>query len=350
MKKLRLTPFIAAAAIAMSGCARSSNTVAEDGDPVIDLSESAEMDNGEMEDKSDSPDSIVVNMKGLYPEGIDYDTKNDRFLITSLTQGQVGAVDWEGNYSVLVKDDQVISAIGIYIDEERDRILVATSDPGASPNSTEETKRKQAHLAIYDLETGEREALVDLDASGGGQMHFANDITVDGSGNIYVTNSFSPIIYKVDLENKVKILANNEIWSAKEGQFGLNGIVWHPGGYLVVAHSAAGKLFRLNPDRPLEILEIKTDQPLPKGLDGLEITQNGGLAVVSNAKGKVMLLEGTDNWEKAKVKSEFEVGKVFPTTAAAVDGDLYVLEAHLGKLFGGNANHENFVIRRVDFK
>jgi hypothetical protein len=50
----------------------------------------------------------------------------------------------------------------------------------------------------------------------------SNDLTFDTAGNIYITDSFSPVIYKVDTDYKVSILIQDPAF-AGEG-FNLNRI------------------------------------------------------------------------------------------------------------------------------
>ena len=70
------------------------------------------------------PDVISFTKPALYPEGIEYDTRGKRFLVTSLREGIIGAVTDDGKYSVAINDPELISAIGLRIDAARDRVLV----------------------------------------------------------------------------------------------------------------------------------------------------------------------------------------------------------------------------------
>jgi DNA-binding beta-propeller fold protein YncE len=169
------------------------------------------------------PDVISFTKDALYPEGVDYDAKTNRFLVTSLHEGTVGTVSPEGNYQVLFQDDKMVSAIGIRIDNERDRVLVCNSDPGVSLHTQKETQGKLAGVAVFQLSTGKLIKYIDLASLSEGGGHFCNDIAVDGDGTAYVTDSFSPIIYKIDPDNNATILLKNDRFSGKG--FNLNGIV-----------------------------------------------------------------------------------------------------------------------------
>lgn len=55
---------------------------------------------------------ITIDEPNLFPEGIEYDIRNDRFLVTSVTRGNIGQVI-EGVYSEWVNDEDLISTVGI---------------------------------------------------------------------------------------------------------------------------------------------------------------------------------------------------------------------------------------------
>ena len=74
----------------------------------------------------------------------------------------------------------------------RSRRLVKTSP---------KTQKKIARLLAFDLATGKKQHAVELDKLVEGQ-HFCNDMTIDGDGNVFVTDSFSPVIYRVDPKYK----------------------------------------------------------------------------------------------------------------------------------------------------
>ena len=281
---------------------------------------------------------IVFNRPNLYPEGITYDTGRNEFIVTSITTGDIGRVDINGKYKLFISDNKLISAIGIHVDEKRNRLIVCNSDPGKSKKSTKKTQMKKASLGIYSLKTGDLIKHVDLADEKPGN-HFANDFTIDPKGNLFVTDSFSPVIYKVDINYKVNIFLSSRKFKGKG--FNLNGIVYHPNGYLLVAKSNQGKLFKIPVDKPESFTEVK----LPKtilGADGLVLINPKELAVVQNkGEGLVTVLEGIDNWKKGKIKKQYLKGFAFPTTATIASGKIFVLNAKLNRLFSGKNEKVN---------
>lgn len=72
--------------------------------------------------------TIKLNTPGIIPEGVEYDTKNKRFLVGSLAKGTVYAVAKDGTLTPFIEDPDLKSSVGIEVDEERNRLLVPNSD------------------------------------------------------------------------------------------------------------------------------------------------------------------------------------------------------------------------------
>jgi len=279
----------------------------------------------------------------LYPEGITFDVNADQFLVSSMRHGKIGRVGRDGVYHTFINDPILVSSVGMHIDPTRNWLLVAVSDPGVAVNSKKETQAKLAGVAVYDLKSGKRLAYHDLGRlSEGG--HFANDITVDSGGNIYVTDSFSPIVYKIDKQGKPSIFVQNELFKG-EG-FNLNGIVYSPNGYLIIGKSNSGELFKISMKGDVSKINI---QKSFNTNDGLVLAQDGSLAVIQNS-GEVSRLVSSDNWISAMVAGSVKTGLEFPTTGVIAGDSLYVMNAKLGELFDPKAKKgDNFSIRQIKF-
>ena len=91
------------------------------------------------------------------------------------------------------------------------------------------TRGKLAAVATYDATTGAPRAYYDLSSLDPG-AHLANDLVLDARGNAYVTDSFAPVIYRIDTKGHASIFARDARFKTGEG-FNLNGIAMHRGGY-----------------------------------------------------------------------------------------------------------------------
>ncbi|HEX8529267.1 MAG TPA: hypothetical protein VF646_04570 [Cytophagales bacterium] len=293
----------------------------------------------------DIPDQINFTRPFLYPEGIAFDRRNDRFLVSSVSTGTIGAVAYDGTYAPFIQDLALTATVGLTIDEARRRVLVAVSNPALG---------NVASLGIYDLNTGERIELVNLLEAGGGAANFANDVALDPQGNAYVTNSFSPIIYKVDRDGNASVFFQNNQFATAPGEFGFNGIAYHNSGFLIVAFSKENALYKIPLRDPSAFRKIELDAPL-QSPDGLLLSQDGKqLVVVNNAggseAGRVLSFVSDDKWETGQLADSFATGPVFPTTATSDGKNVYVLYAYLNRLFNPALPPQNtFTIQRVPF-
>ena len=267
--------------------------------------------------------TIVAERGGFIPEGIEYDNTNRRFLSGSLAEGSIFQIHEDGRVTPVVTDAELVSSVGIEADEPRNRLLVANSDRAAfQPGNT-----GQAKLGVYNLTTGERIAMVDLAAVIGTPpnppQYFANDVTVDGDGNAYVTDTMTSVVYKVTADYQASVLHR-----FPDVQRALNGIVYHTGGYLLVA--AGQDLYKVPVGNPAGTTKVNVAEPVP-GQDGIVWTADGRLAVTSNSATApaVVLLTSGDDWTSAR-RAGVATLTGQATTAATVGNDVWAVHPHFG--------------------
>lgn len=306
-----------------------------------------------------SPDAA-----GAYPEGIAWNPRAGAFLVSSLRGGQLGLVYPDGRYRRFSTGKGLITTSGMLVDAERNRVLVCNEDVGVSLNSAPGTRNRVAQVLEFNLDTGALQQTYDLSSLSRGPT-LANDLALDAQGNIYVTDSFQPQIYKVDRATRqVSILVRSarlmpaEIPAAVQGtQPYLNGIVSHPDGYLIAADYTRGLLWKVTLDSAPAISEIRLPQRL-KGPDGLRLKNAHELVIVQSfpgAKGSmsgdVTLLSSNDGWASAHITAVATPSELDgPTGAALRDGEVWVVNSRYPRLFADVAQAERtrtFSIVRV---
>lgn len=191
-------------------------------------------------------DRIIFTAPKVYPEGVAYSGKTNSFFVSSVKTGTIGTVDQKGIYTEFYKDTSLKSSFGMKVDEKNNLLWVCISDPNYSAYSDSTTFKKMARIISLDLTTKKKVSDIDLAKLKPGK-HFANDLIGDGKGNLYATDSFSPVIYKIDKAGKASVFVSSELFTSVS--VGLNGIVYHPSGYLLVAHNTNGAILKC----PLEI-------------------------------------------------------------------------------------------------
>jgi sugar lactone lactonase YvrE len=290
------------------------------------------------------PETVRIADPGLHPEGIEYDAAGGRFLVSSVTRGTVTRVGDDGTHSVFIDDPDIVSSIGIHIDPPRNRVLVANSDVSSFQGGG-----GHARLGAYELDSGARLFMADLGATVPSPGHFANDIAVGPDGTAYVTDSMTPVIYAVSTDGSVSTLLRDGVLA--DGGF-LNGIDYHPDGFLLVALAGARALVRVPLDEPGAAVRVGIPEPL--GIDGLVLAPDGRLIAVTEtgegetARTEVVALSSEDGWVSASIVDRSPAASD-ATTATVRDGVVYVVDARFAAM-GGDVPAPHFDITRVRFR
>lgn len=270
----------------------------------------------------------------VYPEGVAWSAQQQAFLVSSVRHGTIGKVNLRGEYSAFITDSALVTTAGLALDAKRNLLWVAIGDLGAAERSGPATQGKLAAVAAYNAKTGQRVAYHDLGSLFAGG-HFANDLTLDAKGNVYVTDSFSPVIYRVDTTGKATVFAQSDLFKGEN--FNLNGIVVHPGGYLLVNKHNSGELFRVSLKDPTQIERVQLPEAL-KGADGMVLRDAGRLTLVQNSGAdRTLDLVSTDGWKTATIARTQKSAQTFPTTAAKLGKDVYVMNSRLDTLLTPDA-------------
>lgn len=263
------------------------------------------------------PDVIVAERGGFIPEGIEYDNNSRRFLTGSLSEGTIYAISNSGQLTPVVQDEELTASVGIEVDESGNRLLAAANSSAGIPM-----------LAVYELDSGQQLAMIDLAATIDGRQadagHFANDVAITPGGTAFVTDTTQNIVYKVDRYYNAEVFLN----LGSDAGLSLNGIDYHPSGALIVAAMATGELLRVPINRPENWSVITLDFPASGG-DGLVWSPDGGLVVTSNDTSRVLKYMSGDSWRSANLTgmARFE-GQ--GTTAATVGKEVFVVQPHFG--------------------
>lgn len=272
------------------------------------------------------PGQIALREPGLYPEDVEWDGRRGRFLVSSVSRGLVSVVEDDGHLRALTDGQNIKSAIGIHLDPARNRLLVAGADFSALSNPK---IKGEAKLAIYNLTTGKRERLVDLAALHLQGRHLANDVTLDARGNAYITDSFSPLIYRVTPGGQASVFLNDPRLESRE--LNLNGIAYHPGGFLLVAVGSRKALYRIPINAPNALTRVRMPEPI--FADSLTFRSKTHLIVAVPFAPGIVELSSDDDWHSARVVGRVATSKAATTTSATLRaGAVYGLNSHFAAM------------------
>jgi hypothetical protein len=157
-----------------------------------------------------------------------------------------------------------------------------------------------------------------------GDSTLADDVAVDEEGNAYVTDAKGNKIWKVSPDGEPLSVIKNATFFQRPGWInnfvGLNGIVYHPNGYLLVIHTSGGDLFKVCPKTgSVHVVKVKGSLKTGDGLALLSPTRLVAAGLVSR------LVESDDDWETAVVTGRY-VGPAhrIGSSATVKDGDVYI--------------------------
>lgn len=300
------------------------------------------------------PDVIDTRAADVYPEGVAWDPTRRAFLVGSALKGTLSVIRLDGTVEELAPSIGMVSTLGIRVDAARNRILVAYSDFWIRQRLEVGDQPPTSGVAVFALDTGRLQRRIDVAL--GHDRTFANDLTFDPQGNIYVTDSVSDTLQRIDLAGRVTPVVTDPRFAAQV--VGLNGIVWHPDGYLLAVRYDDGRMFRIDPKAPAgrKVAEVALAEPLV-GTDGLGLRPDGSLVVVTNSIGEavgapggvdgVKVVGSRDGWRHAGVRSRVEPWPVGgPTTVAVTPYGDYVLSGEVGTVLVGQTS-DRIVLRRL---
>ena len=198
---------------------------------------------------------------------------------------------------------------------------------------------------VYNVKNGR--LIREFDAPACASGHFINDAAVAKNGDVYVTDSFCPVLFRIPaamLRTAGPAVTLRRFLSFRGtvfqflpgGAFNANGIVAAEGGrVLVIVQSATGFLFRVNPSTR-RVSKVDTGGADLTNGDGMALLGGDRLVVVRNANAEIATLQLRDDATRARLRSRLVDPEhlLFPTGAAEARGRLLVTNSQLDKMGG----------------
>ncbi|MBL4688466.1 MAG: hypothetical protein JKY37_28010 [Nannocystaceae bacterium] len=287
----------------------------------------------------------VVSLPGadLFPEGIASDESGNLFVgsVTSSTILTIAPPYQSEDVSVFSTGQLTRGAIGLAVDEAHGLLLVCDSSPFEPSASA---------LIAIDQKSGERVAEHVLEPAVKEAPVLCNDVALDASGAVFVTDSFGARVLRISSEDIASDGVAAEPWFADEvlapvGEpaFGPNGVAEHDG-ELYVVNFNLGTLLRIDrgpsgdPTGLTEITLSNSDGPsLLVGPDGIASSSAGTLLVVENgvfAGGPGNRLPEVTLDGDTGVTTVLAEGLDIPTTVVETEDHHWVVQGQLDHLFG----------------
>ena len=269
------------------------------------------------------PAAYVLPGAAVFPEGVAFQPETGHFFVSSTSDGSIlrGHVSEPAAVPFIPGTTGQFSAIGLETDPAG-RLYVAGGFTGTA--------------RVYNAASG---TLLGTFTSGPGG--FMNDVVVAKNGDVFVTDSFRPILWRIPAAS-VGSSGPLEPWLSYGGtpieytpvpdDFEVNGIVASDNGrYLVVVQSNTGKLFRIE-IATKEVVEIDVGGASVNG-DGLQLLGRKLYAVADGGIVEVLL---SGDLSRGKVVSRTtDPSFSSPTTNAIARGRMLVVNSQFDRLFSG---------------
>jgi sugar lactone lactonase YvrE len=283
------------------------------------------------QDEPRTPDAPVALRLGdpkLIPEGIAYDTKQDRFFVGSVAQKKIVSANRKGEVKDFSKpEDNLDCVLGLFVDAAHEQLYAV------STNGFLDEGQKQRRNAVvrYDLKNG---LLINrYDAPDANQL---NDLTVAADGTIYTTDSASGTLFRKRADEKMLTP-----FGAKGALPGANGIALDAAGSLYVAISTGIAKINLSTAAPTRLPQ--PDTVVTGGCDGL-YWRKGNLVGIQNVTnpGRVIRIALADQGTRISgvtvLQSHHHPEFTEPTTGVIAGDALYVIANSYVGHFQPNGN------------
>ena len=272
--------------------------------------------------------SIPVPGRKAFPESVTSTSDGDLF-VGRLGDGGIVRVKAHTSESTVFVEPGASgsrSISGVFADEASNTLWACSNDLSAlgGPAAGRDTG---SALKGFDLKTGDGQRSVLLPGSHG----FCNDITVDGNGSIYITDSANPVILRLSPNaTTFEVFARDPAFSPPQGGIGLDGIAFGSDGNLYVTTYTAGELLRV---------EVKDGRagPITRLFGNHHLQSPDAIRRVGD--NSFLLIEGAGTLDRVVIHGRaFAVrpirrGFATPTSVARIGTTAWVSEGQLSLFF-----------------
>jgi len=191
-------------------------------DYVNDLMKQAANPVGEAEVMFTLPGNVVM------PEAMAWDPGRQKFLVGTVAEGQVLAIDAQGQVEELIRADNengMWAVLDILVDEARNRLWVSSA---AVPSFRNVSVPDQGRSALFEFDLQTLELLRRYPVPVDGRPHVLGSMVMGPNGDIFIADRALPIIYSKQAgEQKLTgVLASQEMIS-------MRGIAMQPDGRIM---------------------------------------------------------------------------------------------------------------------
>jgi sugar lactone lactonase YvrE len=281
----------------------------------------------------------------LLTEGIAHDPRDEVFYVSSVHRGKVLRVTRDGRVSDFARvEDGRWAALGLRVDPERRRLWVAAAAL-AQTGAYQPADSGRSALLRYDLRSGR---LTGRFEPRDGKPHTIGDLVVTRAGDVYATDSRSPVVFRVAAAGeRIERFVESPLFLSAQG------LALTPDERTLYVADYARGLLRVDLERRGVSRLEAADSVLALGIDGLYFHE-GGLVAIQNGVTphrvvRFTLSAGGDRLVGATVLERAHPSFGEPTLGVLVDDELFYVANSQWERFGagGGIQHPDSLQRPV---
>jgi sugar lactone lactonase YvrE len=148
-----------------------------------------------------SQTAFEIKERDLHAESIAFDTQTKTWYISSVYKRKVLKINAKGETSDFINSekDGLKGVLGMKIDGKRRHLWLCSTGLSEMQNS-DSTQVGKSAVHQYDLKTGR--LLQKYEPQDADNQHFFGDLLIHPDGDVYVSDSGHPAIYKINAKNK----------------------------------------------------------------------------------------------------------------------------------------------------
>jgi len=275
---------------------------------------------------------ILTNSEAdIIPEGIAVGN-NGTIYVTSIARKKILAIDEQGRASDFIASGQdgFLQGLGIKIDEKKQWLWVVSNE--------KQIDHYISKVHAFDIKSQklQQQYLIEDTAK-----HLFNDLTLDASGKIYITDTYGASVYEVDPFNqKMHLFIHDSLIAFP------NGIASNNKGKIYIATYSHGLINLDLASKRLAPVKGYTDSTKAFNLDGILYYRNSIVGVYNGAEdnsNNAIIQYNLDSEGNSIIQERIiDVGNTYfhePTTMGIHDNKIYVIANSY--LAAYNANKES---------
>lgn len=296
-------------------------------------------------------ESIKLPANFQYPNGIAH-ASDGTLYVGSVTSGQILRINPESKVETFFPgNDEVFAATSLRLDEPRGILWGTSSDFLGTRGANNQVTRRSHRIFAINTRSGEVLRVIPMPDGG-----FGNDIAINPTGGIYITDSARPRIhYLAPGATQFQTWAEDEQFRKEEKEeIGLAGIARHSSGVLIVGKFSDGELLKITPQPQGEVtvepilLARELENP-----DGIQFAPDGSLLVtegsVESGNGRLLRIDVLSPKTEPRPVETLVENLESPVNLTVAGQEIWISEARIRhRLVPGqeNAIPDRFFIRR----